>query len=83
MANGHCSSGGVAVAQGSGGSSGGANSGEDSETKPLLVVKKVEESGSITAILSRQLQGRHILLELVLDEALKSPKIFFMAKQRC
>ncbi|XP_064117144.1 popeye domain-containing protein 3-like isoform X3 [Macrobrachium nipponense] len=41
MSNGHCV----------------ANLADDSETKPLLVVKKGEESGSITAIINRQLQG--------------------------
>ncbi|XP_071530559.1 popeye domain-containing protein 3-like isoform X2 [Panulirus ornatus] len=41
MGNGHCV----------------ANLSDDSETKPLLVVKKGEESGSITAIINRQLQG--------------------------
>ncbi|XP_042862155.1 popeye domain-containing protein 3-like isoform X3 [Penaeus japonicus] len=40
MSNGHCV----------------ANLADDSETKPLLVVKKGEESGSITAIINRQLQ---------------------------
>ncbi|XP_050732427.1 popeye domain-containing 2-like isoform X1 [Eriocheir sinensis] len=41
MGNGHCV----------------ANLSDESETKPLLVVKKGEESGSITAIINRQLQG--------------------------
>ncbi|XP_066961180.1 popeye domain-containing protein 3-like isoform X2 [Macrobrachium rosenbergii] len=41
MSNGHCV----------------ANLADDSETKPLLVVKKGEESGSITAIINRQLQA--------------------------
>uniref|UniRef100_A0A0P4WKQ3 POPDC1-3 domain-containing protein n=1 Tax=Scylla olivacea TaxID=85551 RepID=A0A0P4WKQ3_SCYOL len=41
MGNGHCI----------------ANLSDESETKPLLVVKKGEESGSITAIINRQLQG--------------------------
>ncbi|XP_045122199.1 popeye domain-containing protein 3-like isoform X4 [Portunus trituberculatus] len=40
MGNGHCI----------------ANLSDESETKPLLVVKKGEESGSITAIINRQLQ---------------------------
>lgn len=40
MGNGHCV----------------ANLSDESETKPLLVVKKGEESGSITAIINRQLQ---------------------------
>ncbi|CAL4080185.1 unnamed protein product [Meganyctiphanes norvegica] len=41
MSNGHCV----------------ANLADDSETKPLLVVKKGDESGSITAIINRQLSG--------------------------
>ncbi|XP_068239425.1 popeye domain-containing 2-like isoform X3 [Palaemon carinicauda] len=56
MSNGHCV----------------ANLADDSETKPLLVVKKGEESGSITAIINRQLQGvgdEESLLEHQLEAA--------------
>ncbi|XP_076044453.1 popeye domain-containing protein 3-like isoform X4 [Oratosquilla oratoria] len=41
LSNGHC----------------GANPNDDSETKPLLVVKKGDETASVTALLNRQIQG--------------------------
>nr|XP_053639250.1 uncharacterized protein LOC128693544 [Cherax quadricarinatus] len=63
MGNGHCV----------------ANLSDDSESKPLLVVKKGEESGSITAIINRQLQGGddggQTLVEQQLEAAVvESPK---------
>ncbi|XP_045601250.1 popeye domain-containing protein 3 isoform X2 [Procambarus clarkii] len=64
MGNGHCV----------------ANLSDDSESKPLLVVKKGEESGSITAIINRQLQGggddEESLLEHQLEAAVvESPQV--------
>ncbi|KAK3851412.1 hypothetical protein Pcinc_041938 [Petrolisthes cinctipes] len=52
MGNGHCV----------------ANLSDESETKPLLVVKRGEESGSITAIINRQLQGDEDETRLLDDE---------------
>ncbi|KAG7159430.1 hypothetical protein Hamer_G004056, partial [Homarus americanus] len=56
MGNGHCV----------------ANLSDDSESKPLLVVKKGEESGSITAIINRQLQGGDDDEESLLEHQLEA-----------